>query len=138
MFTLHDRLKADTIEVTTLRLTVVLLMNDSSFPWLLLVPMREGISEIHDLSKEERAILSEEIALASKAVQKTFHADKINIGALGNIGPQLHVHVIGRFTTDRAWPGPVWGAGTALPYSREELDDRRALLKAALKEELPS
>lgn len=138
MFTLHDRLKADTIEITRLRLSVVLLMNDSSFPWLLLVSMREGVKEIHDLSTADRALLIEEIALASKAIQRTFQTDKINVGALGNIVPQLHVHVIGRFTSDRAWPGPVWGAGDSVPYTHAELDKTIALLREALKEGSPS
>jgi len=138
MFTLHDRLKSDTVEIARLRLSVVLLMNDSSFPWLLLVPMREGVSEIHDLSKEERAVLMEEVALASKVIQKLFNTDKINVGALGNIVLQLHVHVIGRFTSDRAWPGPVWGAGDSVPYTHAELDKTIALLREALKEEFPS
>ena len=138
MFTLHPRLKADTIEIARLRLSVVLIMNDSSFPWLLLVPMREGVSEIHDLSKEERAVLMEEVALASKVIQKLFNTDKINVGALGNIVLQLHVHVIGRFTSDRAWPGPVWGAGDSVPYTHAELDKTIALLREALKEEFPS
>jgi len=137
MFTLHDRLKSDTVEIARLRLSVVLLMNDSSFPWLLLVPMREGVKEIHDLSREDRALLIEEISVCSKAVQRLFAADKINVGALGNIVPQLHVHVIGRSGTDRAWPGPVWGAGAAVPYSQEELDKMLALLRKALKEEFP-
>jgi len=138
MFTLHERLKADTIEITRLRLSVILLMNDSSFPWLLLVPMREGVKEIHDLSTADRALLIEEIALASKAIQRTFQTDKINVGALGNIVPQLHVHVIGRFTSDRAWPGPVWGAGDSVPYTHAELDKTIALLREALKEGSPS
>jgi len=137
MFTLHHRLQADTIEIAQLSLSDALLMNDSSFPWLILVPMREGVREIHDLSVDDRAVLMDEIAVASKTVQKLFGADKINIGALGNIVPQLHVHVIGRFKTDRAWPGPVWGAGAAVPYSQEELDRTLALLRKALKEEFP-
>lgn len=138
MFTLHDRLKSDTIEIAEFRLSVALLMNDSSFPWLILVPMRDGVKEIHGLSKEDRAVLMEEIAFASNAIQKLFHTDKINVGALGNIVPQLHVHVIGRFKTDRAWPGPVWGTGPAVPYPQQELDRTLSLLRQSLKEEARS
>lgn len=119
---LHQRLQDDTIGITCLALSRVLLMNDSSFPWLILVPEREGVSEIHELCVEDRSILIEEIAVASEIIRQLYSPDKINIGALGNLVPQLHIHVIGRFRTDRAWPGPVWGAGTARPYETEELD----------------
>ncbi len=119
-FVLHARLKADTFEVIHLPLCRVLLMNDRSVPWLVLVPERMGISEIHELSGIDRSALIEEISRASEAVQKAFSPDKINIGMLGNVVPQLHVHVIGRYRNDRAWPGPIWGTGPAQPYLSEE------------------
>lgn len=119
-FVLNARLKADTFEVIHLPLCRVLLMNDRSFPWLILVPERMGVSEIHELSGIDRSVLIEEISLASEAVQKVYSPDKINIGMLGNIVSQLHVHVIGRYRNDRAWPGPVWGTGPAHPYLAEE------------------
>lgn len=122
MFLLHERLKADTFEITRLQLSRVLLMNDSSFPWLILVPERENIREIYELEEKDRAVLMEEIALASHIIDHLYKPDKINVGALGNLVPQLHIHVIGRYKTDRAWPGPVWGAGPAMPYA----DDERA------------
>ena len=122
MFMLHQRLQEDTIGIVRLELSRVLLMNDSSFPWLILVPERENVREIHELGAADRTVLIEEIAAASEIIQLLYSPDKLNTGALGNLGPQLHIHVIGRFRTDRAWPGPVWGTGPAQPYSEEELD----------------
>lgn len=133
MFTLHQRLKDDTVEVARLALCSVLLMKDRTVPWLILVPRREGASEMHALSKEDRAVLIEEITLASKALEKLYRPDKINIGALGNLVPQLHIHVIGRFKTDRAWPGPVWGRDGAEPYTEAELGKAVCELKEAFK-----
>lgn len=131
MFILHQRLKEDTIEITRLKLSRVLLMRDSSFPWLILVPERENIREIHELSMEDRAVLIEEISLASQVIERLYMPDKINVGALGNLVPQLHIHVIGRFRTDRGWPGPVWGTGPAEPYSDEGLGTVCERLKKA-------
>jgi diadenosine tetraphosphate (Ap4A) HIT family hydrolase len=133
MFILHQRLKDDTVEVAALALSVVLLMKDRTLPWLILVPRREGASEMHALSKEERAVLIEEITLASKVLEKLYLPDKINIGALGNLVPQLHIHVVGRFKTDRAWPGPVWGKDGAEPYTEAELGKTVCALKEAFK-----
>ena len=121
MFTLNQKLKEDTAEIAQLQLSLVLLMKDCSFPWLILVPVRESIREIHELTEKDRSILIEEISLSSQVIKRLYSPDKINVGALGNIIPQLHIHVIGRFKTDRAWPGPVWGAGPAKSYSEEEL-----------------
>lgn len=125
MFTLHERLKADTIDITRLRLSRVLLMNDRSFPWLILVPEKENIRELHNLDEKERSVLIEEITLASRIIEHLCKPDKINVGALGNLVPQLHIHVIGRFRSDRAWPGPVWGAGPPEPYGDEEKERTR-------------
>ena len=122
MFTLHNKLKDDTIEIVSLALSRVLLMNDSSFPWLVLVPARKGMREIHELGIRDRSVLIEEVAAASEIIRDLFSPDKNNIGALGNLVPQLHIHIIGRFRTDRAWPGPVWGAGIARPYTEEGLN----------------
>jgi len=122
MFTLHERLLEDTRDIIPLAVSRVLLMNDSSFPWLILVPERAGVREMYDLGQEDRAIFIEEISLASEIIQQLFAPDKINIGALGNLVPQLHMHVVGRFRNDRAWPGPVWGSGPSTPYEKKELD----------------
>ncbi|HAO92910.1 MAG: hypothetical protein A2X93_01125 [Deltaproteobacteria bacterium GWC2_56_8] len=121
MFSLHPTLESDTCEITVLPLSCVLLMKDKGFPWLILVPKIEGVREIHALTPDDRALLIEEVSLASLILTKLFAPAKINVGALGNIVPQLHVHVIARFENDRAWPGPVWGNGPGDPYSEAEL-----------------
>jgi diadenosine tetraphosphate (Ap4A) HIT family hydrolase len=131
-FALHPTLARDTIEVTRLPLCRVLLMRDRRFPWLILVPEREGVREIHELSPEDRVALIEEIALASEALQRLFQPDKVNVGALGNVVPQLHVHVVARFETDPAWPGPVWGSGAAEPYPESDIVELRERLAARL------
>ncbi len=107
-------------------------MNDRRFPWLILVPEREAVREIHELSPADRATLVEEIARAGEALDRLFHPDKLNVGALGNVVPQLHVHVVARAAGDPAWPGPVWGSGAAVPYSEEELEEVREKLAAEL------
>jgi diadenosine tetraphosphate (Ap4A) HIT family hydrolase len=94
----------------------VLLMNDARFPWLVLVPRKAGAVEFYDLDEGERATAAEEIARAARALKHMSGSDKINLGALGNVVPQLHLHVVARRMTDAAWPGPVWGAGGAIPY----------------------
>lgn len=132
MFTLDARLKADTIPVGTLALSRVLLMNDARFPWLILVPAREGLREIHDLDASGRAMLIEEVAGVSCALETLYQPEKINVGALGNIVPQLHVHVVVRCQGDAAWPGPVWGAGEAVPYTVAAQGEVVARLRAAI------
>jgi len=125
-FELHPRLAADTIFVTDWPLSRVLLMNDARFPWLVLVPQRTNLVELHDLDAADRAVLIEEIARASRALKSLTNAAKINVGALGNLVPQLHIHVVARKPGDAAWPGPVWGQGAAQPYDPAA---REALLK---------
>ncbi|HYA72814.1 MAG TPA: HIT family protein [Roseiarcus sp.] len=125
-FALDPRLAADTFEVGDLALSRVLLMNDRRYPWLILVPRAENLREIVDLETQARAALMEEIALASRFVQSLPGVEKINVGALGNIVGQLHVHVLGRAAGDPAWPGPVWGFGKAERYDESRA---RALLE---------
>lgn len=115
MLTLHPTLARDTVEVVRLPLSRVLLMRDRRFPWLILVPEREEIREIHELSPEDRSQLIEEIAQVGQAMERLFQPVKLNVGALGNIVPQLHVHVVARFNSDPAWPGPVWGSARPCP-----------------------
>ncbi|PWC37612.1 HIT family protein [Azospirillum sp. TSO35-2] len=117
MFSLNERLQADTLPVTDLGLCRVLLMNNRLWPWLILVPMRPGAVEIHRLDPADQAALMREIVRASTVLERLFAPDKLNVGALGNMVPQLHVHVIGRTRGDPAWPGPVWGSGHAEPYA---------------------
>ncbi len=128
-FTLHHRLREDTVEIIRLKLSRALLMNDSSFPWIVLVPERQDVQEVYELSMEDRSVLIEEIAAASEIIRQLYSPDKINIGALGNLVSQLHIHVIGRFRTDRAWPGPVWGTGHARPYQADMLETVSAGIK---------
>jgi diadenosine tetraphosphate (Ap4A) HIT family hydrolase len=122
-FSLHPRLLADTMYVADWALSRVLAMNDARYPWLILVPRREGATEISDLDVADRALLIEEIARASDGLKTLAHAAKINVGALGNLVPQLHVHVVARSPGDAAWPGPVWGQGEARPYESRTRDD---------------
>ncbi len=115
-FDLHPRLAADTLEVTTLKLCTVRLMNDHRYPWLILVPRCQNMSEIHDLSEADSLVLMREIRLVSEAMMELFAPQKLNVGALGNIVPQLHIHIVARHDDDPAWPGPVWGHSPAAPY----------------------
>lgn len=133
MFTLHPRLAHDTITVGTLPLCRLLLMNDANFPWFILVPMRENIREIHELSPPDRALLMDESCALSQALVDGFKADKINVAALGNVVPQLHLHHVARFTTDPAWPAPVWGRLVPEPYTPEMIRHRVAALREHLK-----
>ncbi|MEI9931339.1 MAG: HIT family protein [Rhizomicrobium sp.] len=115
-FELHSRLAADTVFVADWTLCRVLLMNDARYPWLVLVPRRAGAGEIFDLAPEDRGLLIAEIALASQRLKYFSNAAKINVGALGNLVPQLHIHIVARNPDDAAWPGPVWGHGQAELY----------------------
>ncbi|MBY0431853.1 MAG: HIT domain-containing protein [Rhodospirillales bacterium] len=125
MFTLHPRLAADTIELARWELSLVLLMNDSAYPWLILVPRRPEITEIFQLAAEDRNRLMEEITRASRILDQGWRPRKINVAALGNMVPQLHVHVLARFEEDPAWPHPVWGVASACPYADGELAEMR-------------
>lgn len=121
-FRLHERLAADSVAVGVLDLCQLRLMNNCLWPWLILVPQIDGVSEIHDLSADATAVLAAETAAASLCLTRLFEVDKVNVGALGNIVPQLHMHVVGRRRDDPAWPGPVWGAGL-----HEAYDDARMM-----------
>ncbi|TCO78897.1 diadenosine tetraphosphate (Ap4A) HIT family hydrolase [Plasticicumulans lactativorans] len=132
MFELHPRLAADTVEVCRLPLSHLLLMDDARFPWLILVPARTGARELHRLDPVDRAQLLDEIVRASTALETLFSPDKLNVGALGNLVPQLHVHVVVRRVGDAAWPGPVWGSGSREPYAAPAREALRTRLAAAL------
>jgi diadenosine tetraphosphate (Ap4A) HIT family hydrolase len=122
-FELDPRLARDTIPVISLGLCDLRLMNDSRWPWLILVPKRHDITEFHDLTPLDQTMLTFETALVAKCLKETTKADKLNLGALGNVVSMLHVHVIARNAGDTAWPGPVWGVGTALPYADDAAQD---------------
>ena len=116
-FELHTRLAADGIHVADLALCCVLLNNDSRFPWCILVPRLEGLRDFHEVPAAHRDALFAEIETVSVALQQISKADKMNVAALGNMVPQLHVHVIARHTTDVAWPTPVWSVPSPTPYA---------------------
>ncbi|KAF1006434.1 MAG: hypothetical protein GAK28_02452 [Luteibacter sp.] len=131
-FDLDPRLAGDTVVVGDLPLCRVLLMRDARFAWLVLVPRQAGLVEVADLSESDRAMLWREVDAAGAALRAVARCDKLNIGALGNIVRQLHVHVVARVEGDAAWPGPVWGSGNAEPYSDRILDERRDALRELL------
>lgn len=131
-FALDSRLAADTLPVAALPLCDVLLMNDARYVWLILVPRRPGLTEIADLAEDDRARLWREVDQAAAALRQVAPCDKLNIGALGNIVRQLHVHVVARRVGDDAWPGPVWGYGRAVVHEPNDATARIAALRQHL------
>ena len=121
-WSLHPQLVRDTILLGDLALSQVLVIKDANYPWLLLVPRRPGIVEIIDLDEIEQAQLMVEISRVSRVLKAVTQCDKLNIAALGNAVPQLHVHVIARRKTDKAWPRPVWGVAPPLDHDFTEVD----------------
>jgi len=109
-------------------------MKDSNYPWFILVPDREDITEIHQLNKTDQQQLMSESSALSRIIDKQFNADKINIAALGNLVPQLHIHHIVRYKTDAAWPAPVWGKFPAKSYTEEETNRVITGIKSVLSE----
>ncbi len=132
MFELDPRLTQDCIVIGELKLSRLLLMNDRQYPWLILVPRVNQIAEMYELSSDDQQQLWSEIAEVSRILKQLFEPYKINIGALGNVVRQLHVHVIARYEQDIAWPGPVWGAHPALPYKVSEIERIKNKLQQAL------
>jgi diadenosine tetraphosphate (Ap4A) HIT family hydrolase len=120
-WSLHTQLTQDTIDIGDLPLCRVLVIKDANYPWLLLVPRRDKAVEIIDLSEVEQAQLMTEISRVARALKDITKCDKLNIAALGNVVPQLHVHIIARRTGDAAWPRPVWGVVPPLPHDAEEV-----------------
>jgi diadenosine tetraphosphate (Ap4A) HIT family hydrolase len=131
-FSLHPQLAKDSLPVARLPLSDLLLLNDHRFPWCILVPRMENLRELHDLPQAQGVTLFEEIESVSRTLQQVVDAYKINVGALGNIVTQLHIHIVARFPQDPAWPGPVWGFGAAEPYSESDANDRITALQAYL------
>jgi diadenosine tetraphosphate (Ap4A) HIT family hydrolase len=127
-FILDERLARDALVIGDMPLCRVMLMNDARWPWLVLVPRREGLVELIDLDPADQAQLMDEASRAAQFLKGHAQADKINVGALGNIVRQLHLHVVGRTVGDPAWPGPVWGHSPASPY---DAGVARALIAAA-------
>ena len=131
MFKLDERLFKDTVVLGDFTLCRVLLMNDSRYPWLILVPRRAGISELFELKMAEQQQLWQETSHVGQVLKDVFQADKINIATLGNVVKQLHMHVVVRMQDDAAWPAPVWGNGAAQAYTGEALAAMLARLQAA-------
>jgi diadenosine tetraphosphate (Ap4A) HIT family hydrolase len=122
-WSLHSRLKEDTIDIGDLPLCRVLVIKDAHYPWLLLVPRRPEAVEIFDLDEVAQAQLMTEVSRVARALKEVTRCDKLNIAALGNLVPQLHVHVIGRRASDVAWPRPVWGVMPPLAHDAEEVQN---------------
>jgi len=129
---LHPQLAQDCFVIGQLPLSMLLLLNDSQYPWFLLVPWRDGVREIHQLSEADQQQLMRESSMLAACIEDAFAADKINVAALGNMVPQLHIHHIVRYTTDPAWPAPVWGKLPAVGYdplsAADICDHMRSLL----------
>jgi diadenosine tetraphosphate (Ap4A) HIT family hydrolase len=121
-WSLHPQLARDTVNIGDLPLSQVLIINDANYPWLLLVPRKADTVEIVDLDEVEQAQLMTEIVRVARALKSVTQCDKLNIAALGNVVPQLHVHIVARRRSDIAWPRPVWGAAAAAPHDPEELE----------------
>ena len=136
MFQLHERLMTDTLLVGEFPLCLLLLSRDANYPWTILVPKRADIKEIYQLNSADRNQLLHESCVLAEAMQGLFSPDKLNIATIGNMVPQLHMHHVARTKTDVAWPGPVWGAVTAIDYSEETLASIQVSLQTRLADEL--
>ena len=126
---LHERLKKDCHLLGNFELCSLLLLDDTNFPWFILVPMREQVTEIHQLTENDQQQLLKESMNFSRCLEDVFQPDKLNIAALGNVVPQLHIHHIARYKNDACWPAPVWGAVKAIPYDEDRLAEITAKLK---------
>jgi len=128
---LHDQLRRDTLPVCRMKLCLVQLMNDAQYPWLILVPTVEDITEIADLNEKQRKLLINEIAQTQRVLNHVFQPHKLNVGALGNMVSQLHVHVVASYREETAWPGPIWGKLPPRPYEDAALRSTIAKLQNA-------
>lgn len=131
-FQLHPQLQQDCIFIGRLELCRLLMMNDSQYPWFILVPEIADLTELYQLTPAQRNLLMEESCFLAKNLADLFHADKMNIANIGNIVSQLHIHHIVRYSTDSAWPAPVWGKFAAVPYTQAQMMERISLLKVYL------
>lgn len=131
-FQLHPRLEQDCIAIGRFELCRLLMMNDSQYPWFVLVPERADLREIYQLSLADRRLLTEESCFLAENLAILYQADKMNIAAIGNLVPQLHIHHIVRYKTDKSWPAPVWGKFDAVPYTEQQIADNVARIKDQL------
>ncbi|REG78266.1 HIT domain-containing protein [Marinomonas pollencensis] len=136
MFELNSILERDSILVGNFPLSQLRLINDSQFPWLILVPQRNGVSEMHHLVEKDRQQLMSESCLLAEVLHDAFSADKLNVAAIGNKVPQLHLHHVVRFETDICWPEPVWGKVPAVPYGPQALSDVLEKIRSLLNDDL--
>ena len=132
MFTLDPQLQKDTIAIASLPLCELLLMNDANYPWLILVPRREGARELVELSADDQLQFLQESNAVSRLLQTQFAAEKLNVAALGNVVAQLHIHHVARFASDAVWPKPVWGAAPAVAYQEDRLAEVIGLICGVL------
>jgi len=132
-FILNTTLEKDCIQLGKLQLCRVLLMNDSQFPWLILVPEKSDITEIYQLSMQDQQLLMQESSFVAEQLAEIYLADKMNIAALGNMVPQLHIHHVVRYKSDKSWPAPIWGQFDALPYTEDKLLATVKKIKQVLK-----
>jgi len=136
MFELNPVLARDSILVGYFSLCQLRIINDAQFPWFILVPQRNNITEIYQLVEEDRQQLMTESCLLSETLHDAFSASKLNVAALGNQVPQLHVHHIVRYKTDLCWPGPIWGKFEAIPYTKEKLAEILQKVQSLLSDDL--
>ncbi len=129
MIKLHPQLENDCFVLGEFSLCTLLLLDDANYPWFILLPNRENISEIHHLSEQDQQQLLAESIYFSHCLEQVFQPDKLNIAALGNVVPQLHIHHIARFTTDICWPSPVWGAVSPTPYQSKQVQSIKNQLR---------
>jgi diadenosine tetraphosphate (Ap4A) HIT family hydrolase len=132
-FQLHARLKEDCIAIGRFELCQLLMMNDSQYPWFILVPEKADITEIYQLGKLERRLLTEESSYLAENLATLFKADKMNIAAIGNLVPQLHIHHVVRYQADKAWPAPIWGKFATVAYTQRQIEETLARVKTQLK-----
>lgn len=134
MFKLDSRLESDSIALGEFPLCLVLMSRDANYPWCILVPKRTGVTELYQLDLDDMKQLLIESRHLSKVMMELFDGDKLNVAALGNLVPQLHIHHVVRFKSDSAWPGPVWGAAVPRTFERGELTKRVKLIQSRLEE----
>jgi diadenosine tetraphosphate (Ap4A) HIT family hydrolase len=135
MFDLHPQLDKDCLVLGDFPLCRLLLCKDANYPWCILVPRVSDVREIYQLSEDDQRQFIKESSYLSGILNEIYQADKMNVAALGNMVPQLHIHHIARYTTDPAWPGPIWGIVPAKPYSKDELAQTAAKITGSLKEQ---
>ena len=131
-FQLHPNLKRDCVFVGSFELCQLLMMNDCQYPWFLLVPQKPDLTELYHLEKPDRQLLIEESSWLAENLALLYQADKMNIAAIGNLVPQLHIHHIVRYKNDKAWPAPVWGKFAAVPYTEQQMSENLVLVKERL------